>query len=754
MKIEVPTQEVLSGGVQSVKKFTIKAGAHMMQVLSRLYKDPIDAMVREYMTNMHDAYVALRRKNPNAQIIPPILQLPTMLESTLIFKDFGVGMSKDTVLEVYTQYGNSTKNDSNDEVGGFGLGSKTAFAYNGGVSWSVESRYEGEKHIFMAYMGEDNVPTLAHVSSEPTTEPSGITIKIPIKRGDDARCYNAARRYVPFFPMDIDVRGDEQQKVERELPYAVRGKKWGIRTTGHARSSITVIMGNVPYMVDWTALLGGDRYGYNRDLNRLGLTPSHQNFLSYNAVDLFVDIGAVNIVPSRDDLEYTDRTKDAIKAAFAEMWPELVTVISGEMASAKTEWDAIQRFRNFQSIPQIKSVVTEFVWKGKKLSITDGITRPSSVLTQMDKDISIVELSVSSERGVPTVNSDVKEIKIGSENPENIVKRRHHSYGHETQYVTFVIIDDLPKGGSMISKAMMYDRLVYRAASGRVSSYGHTPGNCYVLTTALTEQQISEALGGYPAAQIHRTSALKGTVNIPSQLKSPKDTVYKWHSGTWRARANMPDDTETVYYVVLKREPYSKRWTYEGEHTNTARSNVVSLLETGVTLGVTSYPLYGVKEDELDRIKDKTNWISLPDVVAAEAEKQIGKYVEDIAYSQANLNAVSQFYVKMAELNSEIRKMPYFAELYALNKRIEKIDQYTMSNMRVRFHHVGLGDKLNEAIKKVDVPNVNNLVAQIRDKYPMLHFAEAVYTREDYSSGIGAGRVKIAMALDYMKEIG
>lgn len=59
---------------------------------------------------------------------------PTSLAQYLEFKDFGIGMSEDTIMTVFTQYGNSTKNDSNDEVGGFGIGSKTAFCYNEGSS--------------------------------------------------------------------------------------------------------------------------------------------------------------------------------------------------------------------------------------------------------------------------------------------------------------------------------------------------------------------------------------------------------------------------------------------------------------------------------------------------------------------------------------------------------------------------------------------------------------------------------------------
>ena len=201
MKLVNEKRTVVTEGVARSRNFSVEVGAHIMQVLSGLYKNPIDAMVREYLTNMYDAYVALGPYDP-AEHPSPVLHLPTSFEPYLEFRDFGIGMSVETVWDIYSTYGASTKNDSNREVGGFGLGSKTAFCYQNGQAWTIESRYEGQKHSFMASLDDNNVPTLFHVQSEPTDEPSGVTIQIPVLRDDMQRVVKAASRYAPYFPME------------------------------------------------------------------------------------------------------------------------------------------------------------------------------------------------------------------------------------------------------------------------------------------------------------------------------------------------------------------------------------------------------------------------------------------------------------------------------------------------------------------------------------------------------------------------
>ena len=90
--------------------------AHVMSILTNLYADAPLAVLREYATNARDSHVAAGTDRPIE------VDLPSDLNPTLVIRDFGVGLSEAEIIDVYARYGASTKRDTNDQVGAFGLG--------------------------------------------------------------------------------------------------------------------------------------------------------------------------------------------------------------------------------------------------------------------------------------------------------------------------------------------------------------------------------------------------------------------------------------------------------------------------------------------------------------------------------------------------------------------------------------------------------------------------------------------------------
>src|SRR5690606_25175327 len=90
--------------------------AFIIEALSKnIYRDPIGTIIREYSSNAWDA-------NKEAGVEEPILvQLDS--DPTGIFfsvTDFGVGLSPERIDTVFVQYGESTKQKTDNEIGGFG----------------------------------------------------------------------------------------------------------------------------------------------------------------------------------------------------------------------------------------------------------------------------------------------------------------------------------------------------------------------------------------------------------------------------------------------------------------------------------------------------------------------------------------------------------------------------------------------------------------------------------------------------------
>ena len=108
---------------------------------SNIYSDKMLAVVREYSTNGWDGHILAGTPDR-----PLKVTLPTSLAPVFKVRDFGVGLSEESVLNIYTTYGESTKESSNDFNGTFGLGSKSAFAY--GNSFDIISFFEGTKTMY------------------------------------------------------------------------------------------------------------------------------------------------------------------------------------------------------------------------------------------------------------------------------------------------------------------------------------------------------------------------------------------------------------------------------------------------------------------------------------------------------------------------------------------------------------------------------------------------------------------------------
>lgn len=591
MKIVSHKRDISSGGLIARQDFTIKPGAHIMAVLSGLYSNPIDAMVREYLTNMYDAIAALRRKDPTAEILPAVLSLPTSLNPELVFKDNGIGMSHETVMEVYSQYGNSTKNDSNLEVGGFGLGSKTAFCYNNGSTWTIESRYEGQKHVFMASIGEAGIPFLAHVSTTKTSEHSGVTIRIPIIRSDVGECYDAALKYVPYFTLPITVEGDRMLKeISAKTEYSVRGDAWAIRKSENTRYGYgssrewRIVMGNVPYDINW----------YD-----LKLANAHTEFYG-NDFDLFVPIGAVDIVPSRDALKMTDRTRKAIGDAIKEVVKELQKMLTTEIQSAPTYWDALVAYSNLNTVRGAKDVVKGVKWNGQEIDTQKGVVATMGDLHKIDPTATVIRYGV--------VDSDRSTIEA------TMIEKTADELRLRTEH-TWLVIEDMPKGVQRI-KSHLYEKLVNKTTYGgksRTQRYGHTVGHALMIKTAATPAQLSVLFKGYPTTSMMKVSDLK-VGRLPASQKSSVDTIYRWNGTSWDARVNIPTDKK--YFLILEkgttgRYVWSKaKGDYDSSNTTRSLIRYASALGIDADTGT----LYGVKKDEATKL-DKAVFTNLYDAI-------------------------------------------------------------------------------------------------------------------------------------------
>ena len=153
------------------------ASGLLIQRLTELYENPIEASVRETVSNGLDA-IAIGHSGERAEIR---IERPSRLNPIISIADNGPGMSYEDLKNVYSKYGASTKQDNFDQIGAYGLGAKAPLAY--GTQFTVSSVNDGVKTVIIVAR-EEMTNYIKVISSVETDEPSGTTVSIPVNSND------------------------------------------------------------------------------------------------------------------------------------------------------------------------------------------------------------------------------------------------------------------------------------------------------------------------------------------------------------------------------------------------------------------------------------------------------------------------------------------------------------------------------------------------------------------------------------------
>lgn len=142
----------------------------VMDMLAKLYSEPHRAVLREYVSNAYDA-------NVEAGATKPVeVHLPEKDEPWLSVRDYGKGLDYIGIVSVFANFGTSTKRDSDEMIGGFGIGSKSGLAVSDTIN--VASVCNGILNKFVLERTNDGIVTRFTCENEPTTDDSGTTVTI------------------------------------------------------------------------------------------------------------------------------------------------------------------------------------------------------------------------------------------------------------------------------------------------------------------------------------------------------------------------------------------------------------------------------------------------------------------------------------------------------------------------------------------------------------------------------------------------
>lgn len=315
-------------GVKASGEFGISKAneAFVLQILrSQIYTDKLLAVIREYSTNAWDANRVAERED-----IPIEVSLPSEDDPTLRITDCGPGLSQHDVFEIFAKYGASTKRADNNAVGMLGIGSKAAFCYTD--SFFIISRHDGVESTYVAALDKSE-KGIINLLRESPCEGSGLTIQITVNPGDcDTFLAKAQGLYPHFNPQPKVTRDGNAVTMQPAFPGSSKFPNGSVLPTSRDGSRWVGVMGCVPYRID---------------LNQFSNLPKCVHRLSGM---LNFDIGDVQMSASREELEYSDATKEAIFAKLDDLISSFVIEESKKLESTElSQWKkrlAAQRLVN------------------------------------------------------------------------------------------------------------------------------------------------------------------------------------------------------------------------------------------------------------------------------------------------------------------------------------------------------------------------------------------------------------------------
>lgn len=306
------------------KEFTFKLTAKAFQLtIAGIYQNKVGAVVREIFSNAHDSHT--KAGNPD----PVIIRLPYGLSPYFIVEDNGVGLSPEDVMHYYSTVFDSTKDQSNDEIGAFGLGSKSPFTITD--SFEIETRWNGTQYNFITLKNENGIPTIMQLGQLETSRPNGVTIKVPIAENDFSRFENEVKEQLKFF---------ENKPIIYKFDEVCEDFEWKNFYIDNDLGAVKVLnrrLRNSYTQTTWI-VMGG--VGYPVDLGQLGDDNIERIVPTFNG-DIIIDMpmGSVEIESSREGLEYTTKTIAAVKDFFNSFFADYEKSVIDKIKGFKTNYE-------------------------------------------------------------------------------------------------------------------------------------------------------------------------------------------------------------------------------------------------------------------------------------------------------------------------------------------------------------------------------------------------------------------------------
>lgn len=283
-------------------------------VTTQLYSNPIGSIVRELTSNCFDAHIKLQQlRRLHEGYEDYVYDQPVIVQYSeeegqgfVTFIDVGTGLSPEQMEDIYINIGESDKENDNDAIGYYGLGSKSFLSYT--PSADVVTIVDGIKYSYIVYKNPDGLLTYDLLYEQETDEHSGTSVKLNIgnKRYQKLGYIVPDKGYV-----DYDWRAEDFLKFRKEIINQLHyfdnvytqgfdlendyrlyeAETFKIRTGVNPFTELHIILGKVAYPINWEFL--------GRESIKI-------------PIGIKFSIGELMVPPNRESVQYEENKIDFI----------------------------------------------------------------------------------------------------------------------------------------------------------------------------------------------------------------------------------------------------------------------------------------------------------------------------------------------------------------------------------------------------------------------------------------------------------
>ena len=278
----------------------------VMMLSANLYSDPISSFIREITSNAWDSHIEAKNNEP--VLIYMDTDSTDVNQYIITIRDFGTGISPDRFKNVYKVMGVSTKTESNDYHGFFGLGKFSPLAVADMVT--VDSYYQGVKYSYLMYKNGLGI-NIDLIDTSATEERNGLSVSIVVDSYSKYRQINNAITSQLMFFDNVFYKNNLHTNWS-DLFNSIKIKHYQTFSLSSMLDEPKILLGKVVYPFEPAKLT--DISDKDREIVRS---------LRDSSLAIRFNIGELDVNPARETLHYSSRTSKAIVDKCKEVVEEL-----------------------------------------------------------------------------------------------------------------------------------------------------------------------------------------------------------------------------------------------------------------------------------------------------------------------------------------------------------------------------------------------------------------------------------------------